>query len=301
MPEQSWVLCGKPEHWSIALKDEIWGLIPKFKGKWRYLRPADWLFFYATSPVTGVIGFGKVQSKFKQNKPLWSDELLRKEVLYPFRFEFQSEYVLPEEQWKARKIKLSLPIGFYSGMNLLDDQDIIDTLVEAARQQWGAHLGYEAEVETYKPQPSGEHIGRATPELSHDKIKDMIFEIGKIHHYITEKEYIINADRLDVVWRRVEKSVPTYAFEVQIGGDIYHALAKLKHAYDIWNSNIYIVTSEEHRNKIEELLTGTFHEIRNVLNIISLKHISDLYSLQLRSLTMSVRAYRIIEIKTKRP
>ncbi len=133
---------------------------------------------------------------------------------------------------------------------------------------------------------SEEQIIEKQIDLSHDKVKDMIFEIGKIHRYITEKEYLINSDKLDVVWRRVEKSVPTYAFEVQVGGDIYHALAKLKHAYDIWNSNIYIVTSDEYRVKIDELLTGTFHEIKNNLNIISLKNINDLYFLQLEDIKL---------------
>ena len=282
MSENFWILCGKPEHWSIALKDELWGLIPKFKGKWKYLHQGDWLFFYANNPVKGVIGLGKTQAKFRQNQPLWPDEISRKEVLYPFRLEFESEYVLSQEEWKTKKIKISLPIGFYSGMNLLDDQDIIDKLRAAMKQQWGTQFEHETELEIAKPKPSEEHGAGEVLELSHDKVKDIVFEIGKMHRYITDKEYVINEDRLDVVWRRVEKSVPTYAFEIQIGGDLYHALAKLKHAYDIWNSNIYIVTAEEHRSKIEELLAGTFHEIRNVLNIINLKHISDLYSLQLR-------------------
>jgi hypothetical protein len=285
MPKKFWILCGKPEHWDIALKDEIWGLIPKFQGKWKYLDQGDWLFFYANNPVKGVIGLGKVQTKFKQNQPLWPDEISRKEVLYPFRFEFQSEYVLPKEEWKTKKIKMNLPIGFYSGMNLLDDQDIIDQLRETAKQQWGMQFEYEAETEITQPKPAQE-LSLAEPELSHDKVKDMVFEIGKIHRYITDKEYEINADRLDVVWRRVEKSVPTYAFEIQIGGDLHHALAKLKHAYDLWNSNIYIVTEDKHRNKIEELLAGTFHEIRNILNIINLKQINDLYSLQVKDVKL---------------
>ncbi len=107
MPKQCWILCGKQENWCIAIKDEIWGLIPKFQGKWRHLKLKDYLFFYATNPISGVIGFGKVQAKFKQNQPLWPDELSKKEVLYPFRFEFQSEYILPQEAWSARKIKIS--------------------------------------------------------------------------------------------------------------------------------------------------------------------------------------------------
>lgn len=286
MPKKFWVLCGKPENWEIALKDEIWGLIPSFGGKWKYLQVGDWLFFYATSPVVGIIGFGKVQAKFKQNKPLWPDEVLQKEVLYPFRFEFESDYVLPEDRWKEKRIKMRLPTGFYSGMNLLDDQDMIDALLEAMRRDWGTQVQYAGEVESRKPMFTEGHSPVTTPEISHDKLKDMIFEIGKIHRYITEKEYGINGDRLDVVWRRVEKSVPTYVFEIQIGGDLYHALAKLKHAYDIWNSNIYLVTEERHRDKIEELLAGTFHEIRNVVKIIGLEQIRSLHSLQVADLKL---------------
>lgn len=168
-------------------------------------------------------------------------------------------------------------------MNLLDDQNIIDELAQSVIQRWGLKFEHEAERKITK---QSQELGLVEPELSHDKIKDMVFEIGKIHHYMTDKEYEINSDRLDVVWRRVEKSVPTYAFEIQIGGDLYHALAKLKHAYDLWNSQIYIVTEDRHRDKIEELLAGTFHEIKNVLKVINLKQIDDLYSLQVKDVKL---------------
>jgi hypothetical protein len=286
MPDQFWILCGKPENWEIAMKDEIWGLIPKFQGKWRHLQVGDYLFYYSTNPIKGIIGLGKVQAKFKQNQPLWPDEIIKKEVLYPYRFEFQSEYILATKEWEARKIKINLPMGSYSGMNLIDDEDTIEKLKESIKQQWGQGIQYDSDIKISTNNISKQKDNSETLDLSHDKVKDMIFEIGKMHHYITDKEYVINSDRLDVVWRRVEKSVPTYAFEIQVGGDIYHALAKLKHAFDIWNSNIYIVTSDEHRNKIEELISGTFHEIKDNLNIISLKNINDLYSLQIRDVKL---------------
>ncbi len=279
MPDNFWILCGRPEHWVVGLKDGIWGLIPKFQGKWKYLKQGDWLVFYATSPISGVIGIGRAQAKFKQNQPLWPDELTKNEVLYPFRFEFQSEYALPEAEWKSKKIKLALPVGYYSALNLLDDKDIIDKLSENVKQKWNIVLNLvdtdNVNIVPLKAVPLPEQVS-----LSHDKIKDMIFQIGKIHNYMTDKEYLMNSDKLDVVWRRVEKSVPTYAFEIQIGGDIYHALAKLKHAHDLWNSNIYIVIDEKHREKCEELLSGTFHEITNVVKIININQINELYILQ---------------------
>lgn len=280
MAEKHWILCGKPDNWKIALQDSIWGLIPKFKGIWRYLEKGDRLFFYATSPVGGVIGLGQVEAKFRQNRPLWPDEIQQGKVLYPFRFEFRSDYVLPPDSWRRERIKVSLPMGSFSGINFLSDQDIIDSIYKAISDNW--HIEYQPPEEGRKvhklPEEQPVEIAR---ELSHNTLKKMIFEIGRIHRYIVEKEYEIDGGRLDVVWRRVEKSVPTYAFEIQVAGDIYHALAKLKHAYDLWNSNIFLVVGEKDRVEVDQLLSGVFHEIRDVINVVSPAKIERIYSLQL--------------------
>jgi len=87
-------------------------------------------------------------------------------------------------------------------------------------------------------------------------------------------------ERLDVVWRRVQRSVPTYVFEIQIGGDIYHAIGKLKHAFDIWNSNIFLIAREEDMIKADSLLSGTFHEIKDKIRRINLDQIPKLYYLK---------------------
>ena len=279
MPRNHWILCGKPENWNTALQDSIWALVPKFGGKWRYLRENDRLFFYATAPVAGVIGLGKVQAKFKQTKPQFPEEIAAKTVLYPFCFEFLPEYTLVESQWKTGRIKITLPTGSYSGMNLLDDQDIIDKITESIKRDWNVAPS-EDDSEVAAPPVAKTTSPSAQADLSHDRVKDMVYQIGKMHRYITDKEYVINSDKLDVVWRRVEKSVPTYAFEIQVGGDLYHALAKLKHAYDIWNSNIFLVTDDSYLVKIAELLSGTFHEIKGQLRIITLAQVNDLYSIQ---------------------
>ncbi|MCK4293232.1 MAG: hypothetical protein KAY65_08545 [Planctomycetes bacterium] len=113
--------------------------------------------------------------------------------------------------------------------------------------------------------------------LGHTRIQEMIFEIGKLNRLISEKEYPMENERLDVVWRRVERSAPTYVFEVQIGGDLYHALGKLKHAFDLWNSNLFLVVTETDLQKTEKLLGGTFHEIHDKVKKLSIEIISELY------------------------
>jgi hypothetical protein len=117
----------------------------------------------------------------------------------------------------------------------------------------------------------------------HDEIKEKLLELGKIEGYIAEKEYIIPdlGERLDVVWRRVAASVPTYVFEVQIGGNLHQALAKLKHAYDIWNSNIFIISEDKDTQKINQLISGTFHEIKDRIRVLTVDKIKKVYDVQI--------------------
>ena len=92
----------------------------------------------------------------------------------------------------------------------------------------------------------------------HSELVDSLLEIGRLRSYLTQKEYPMGKARLDAVWRRVQRSVPNFVFEVQVGGNLYQALAKLKHAHDIWNSNIYLVLLESSKKQLDELLLGTF-------------------------------------------
>jgi|SRR6185437_6300663 len=116
-----------------------------------------------------------------------------------------------------------------------------------------------------------------SPVSSHEDVKEQLARIGQIQGFLAEKEYAIEGNRLDVVWRPVQKSVPTYAFEVQLGGDIYHALIKLKRAYELWNSRIFLAGTLAGRPKFEELTSGTFYEIRNRVRYLEFGAVAELY------------------------
>jgi hypothetical protein len=121
--------------------------------------------------------------------------------------------------------------------------------------------------------------GTDTEDVSlHEGLQQKLLDIGKLQKYVADKEYTFDLGKLDVVWRRIERSVPTYVFEIQIGGDVYHALAKLKHAYDLWNSHLFLIASEADCNKAKRLLLGTFHEISNRVRLIQPQKIEDLYN-----------------------
>jgi hypothetical protein len=253
-----WLAVGPPENWKTAFEQgNTWGLITRQKHWWDSIAENDIVLFYATKPISGLIGYGTIQTKFRQDKPLWPQEIAEGKVRWPLRFEFNVNYCLAPDDWSTQRItsdalKLKAGIGFHS-LELEFAQQMI------------------SELEPSPPPTAEESLSL------HEATKNRLTEIGILQNYLAEKEYTFDIGKIDVVWRRVTNSVPTYVFEVQVGGDIYHALAKLKHAFDLWNSHIYLVASEADRNKATNLLSGTFHEIGNQIKFIELGQVEELY------------------------
>jgi len=253
-----WLALGPPENWETAFQQgNTWGLTTRQKHWWEQLAENDTVLFYVTKPVSGLIGYGAIQTKFRQSEPLWPQEIAEGKVKWPLRFEFNVEYCLAPDRWYTERItsdtlKLKAGVGFH---------------------QLEPHFARQMISELEPPPPPS-----AEQALSlHEQVKKKLTEIGKLQNYLAEPEYPFDIGKIDVVWRRVTNSVPTYAFEIQVGGDVYHALAKLKHAFDLWNSHIFIVASEAERSKVGNLLSGTFHEISGRIKFIVLEQVEELY------------------------
>jgi len=268
---QYWLIVGSKKNWHVAFQNNnIWGLKPfqQLQALWNMIREGDGLLFYVSKPVHGIVGFGYVATKFRQNHPLWPEEIKNNSVIWPLRFEFDIEYCLPPSLWESKK---------YTSKDLQNITRMVFQClpieeVEAARKA----LGLEPLTSTQKLNLSEIRDSNIQTDITHDDLKDYLAEIGRIQNFVVDKEYPIESGFLDVVWRRVQRSVPTYAFEVQVRGDIYHAIAKLKHAHDLWNSHIFLIANKSQKTKLEELLSGTFHEIANHLKFIDIQLVGEL-------------------------
>ena len=252
-----WLIIGSPENWEEAFqKGNIWGFSERQSHTWNKLKEGDVILFYAKEPIRGVLGYGIVKTKFRQTQPLWSAEIKENRVRWPLRFEFDVEYVLPRDRWEKECISSDIS-KFKAGTWRYE-------LEEAwAREIIGRFKAASGPTEEEEP--------------SHQEIKEKLVEIGRMQNYIAEEEYPFDLGRLDVVWRRVPQSVPTYVFEVNVRGDLYRALSKLKHAYDLWGSRIFIVASATEAEKIQSLLAGAFHEMNNQLKFIDLDKVRELH------------------------
>ncbi len=280
-----WLTIGSLKNWETAFEHgNIWGLKETQRHLWESLSEGDTLFFYATQPVGGIIGYGIVRTKLKQNIPLWDEEIKQNIVIWPLRFEFDVEKCLPHDEWEAnRVVNDRIKQLARSGFQLLS-ADVVRQLVLSMKSIPKLEYVYKVEVaadQTVAEEPPKYVETPVEPPVVkvnlHDLLQQKLVELGRLQGYIAEPEYTIDSERLDVVWRRVERSVPTYVFEVQVGGDVYHALGKLKHAFDLWNSHIFIVATHDDRSKVDKLLAGTFHEINERIKYLELDKIEELY------------------------
>ncbi|MBI3194118.1 MAG: EVE domain-containing protein, partial [Ignavibacteriae bacterium] len=271
------VIMGPEESWKTAFKqDGIWGVKSQLYPEWKALDPGDHIFFFITKTVRGIVGVGRVGNKFVQDKPMWPDEIREGRLIYPYRFEFEIDYMIEEPKWSKERISSKeVPLRIQEmrrGINFLQ-KDTYEKLVKVFQERFRCDLLLNENKK--------ELVARtidSKPSKTHSELQELIHHVGKMNRLISEKEYPMEAERLDVVWRRVEKSVPTYVFEIQIGGDIYHALGKLKHAHDLWNSNVFIVAQEEEFEKVDLLLDGTFHEIKFKLKKLTTATVNELHT-----------------------
>jgi len=284
-----WLAVGTPENWHTAFDyGGIWGLKNSQRRFWEAIvENSDIVFFYATTPVSGVVGHGIVRTKLRQDSPLWPDERARDEIIWPLRFEFDVMACLPPKVWREQRIVLSLlKSRARSGFQSVEAdvaRELLRSLPSAVPQDLvlANPVGLRA-----RP------VGILTPTSSsattpHDHAQWLLAEIGRLQRFVADTEYPLENRRLDVVWRRVQRSVPSYVFEVQVGGNLTEGMGKLKQAHDLWNSNIFLVGKEEHRKPVSDLLGDTFHEVQRKLRFLELGQVDELYQRK--------RAYRDLE------
>lgn len=111
--------------------------------------------------------------------------------------------------------------------------------------------------------------------LTHKEAQAMLVEIGLLLGRHAEAEF----ERFDVVWRD-SAAAPrlSHVFEVQISGSVDSALTRLKHAYDAQRSRIFLVIADERDKRFAgKRLTGSFHEIWEVVTVIGVGELQRLY------------------------
>jgi hypothetical protein len=123
--------------------------------------------------------------------------------------------------------------------------------------------------------PAAAPSERKEKTLTHKEAQAMLVEIGLMLGKHAEAEF----EHYDVVWRESASSPRlSHVFEVQISGSVDSALTRLKHAYDAQRSRPFLVVAgERDRRFAGKRLSGSFHEIWDIITVIGVGELQRLY------------------------
>lgn len=256
-----YVLVGPYEHWQYALEHSVWGLRTASKiskGIWNRIEEGDYAILYC-SGLKVIVGTARIVGKRTKSEPWWEEEIQKDENVFEYVIDLANIKLAVEANgskasWLEDGIgdpeQFKITIGYrMKAANRLGDKgpEIYEDVLEA--------------VSGVPPPP-------LPPRPEHDRIRDLIVHSGILQGLPSEHEYKIDNKRLDAIWKRIPQGNPIWAFEVQIGGDFFAAFAKLKHAWDLWNSKPVLVTTKEFVPEAENWLSGSFHEMMHACRVV---------------------------------
>ncbi len=151
----------------------------------------------------------------------------------------------------------------------LDEQK----LIERMRGNWTITERGKKEVEK---ETSGFTLTKSSQDnLSHTTVQEMLVKTGENLGFYAETEF----EFYDVIWRETPNNQRiSHVFEVQSKGNIDSAFAKLKRAYQAQRTKPFLViASERDLNRARQSLNREFHDIENVVTILTFAQIKQVH------------------------
>lgn len=253
--EKAWVAVGHPANWERGLENGIWGIVPELAHHWQKIEKDDIVLFYCKAPISRFFGAGILRTKFRQTNPLWKEEIQENRVIWPYRFEFDVIHLIPFGGWKGEGISnRDYNLAVLGGLNPIRDFSKAMKVLEKLTSAVGV---------------------TAVPG---EEFATIIYEIGKIQRMIVERQYPVDSSLLDVIWKRTVRSVPTFAFSIDLEGRFEVTIQTLKHAYDLWNSRPFLITDQSKFEEVNETASGLYHEFTSTLKVLSTLQVQELYN-----------------------
>jgi len=287
---KNWLFSVTLPNWELLKRDNVWAVRSEaVKSK---INMGDRLIFFVKgSQPPSIMGVYEVVGEWRLSSKLrWTEEKPEQRIIYPWEVDMKPillgtlnmrenigslAFIENKNKWAVYLIgspaNLHRPIGDADYEFILAKMKMPPYIVEFKPKPAVVPTG-EPKLPTImvKPQPPPSAI----KELTHPKICNMIIRLGELEDYIVEGEVPVNGERLDVTWRRKLRKFPDIAFEVQLKGNLFQALTKLKEAWDLWRCISILVTTGEYEEDAKRWLPKAFHEMDEDARIVRWETIS---------------------------
>jgi predicted RNA-binding protein len=255
------------------------------------------LIFYVKGTLCFKGIFRVVSDWYETKELVWSDEVRERKKKYPYQIDLETIQI-GDANYKSLVPKLNFVEKKYAPQVYVQGTGGGPANFRKALAQTDFEV-ISAEIKKSPMQPSvlkplsvspPPFLARPSVHLTHSELTTMLVELGDMFGKCAEREYSAGPYRYDVVWRRVKVGNPTKVFEIHHKGVLDSALAKLKHAYDIWSADLFLIaTQHEDKERAKPLLSGSFHEIGEVTTLIQPEEIKDMYEYKKRFIELEKR------------
>lgn len=131
------------------------------------------------------------------------------------------------------------------------------------------------------PEPDLGYDSNAS-KIEHRKLIDLLVDAGQLLGFCSDREFKHERFIYDAVWRKIPTAVPSHVFEVQVGGNLTEALARLKSASEVWNSMLFLVANAKDTEKARWMLGTSFKDIAQSVRFLSPADVAEYLELKRR-------------------
>ncbi|MEM2550205.1 MAG: hypothetical protein QW689_07315 [Nitrososphaerota archaeon] len=248
---------------------KLWALKESLHGRWASLDEGDYVLFYHAGkfiyasrvffkyPFTDEPSQVEVGSYLAES--VWGRDVDGK--TWPYLFFLKD----------VKEIDLPLPkLNELTGYNL----NAVGGFMKVRDEKVQKVIEYLQQIylkPPVKPSPKPLEL------LQHDRIVDAIYALGELIGYKPEKRWRHEGYEFDVVWHKPPRIGPKYVFEVHVRGSLEAALLRLKHAHDLWESRIFLVSTEDQLKEVQSKFLGELHELKDKLTLLDVKSVKEFY------------------------
>jgi len=248
---------------------KLWALKETLYSRWLSISKGDYVLFYHAGKFIYV---GRVIFKYPfENKPeqvevgsylaesVWGKDIDGKTWPYLFFLEDVREIDIPLSMFNE-----------LTGYNL----NAVGGFMKVKEEKASKVIEYLQQIYL---KPLTKIPSKSLELLQHDEIVDIIYALGEIIGYKPDKKWRHEKYEFDVVWHKPPRIGPKYVFEVHLKGSLEAALLRLKHAYDLWESQIFLVSTEDQLKEAQSKFLGELHELKDKVILLDIKNIKDFY------------------------
>jgi len=280
-----WVWPITQENWEILKNRNVWAA--KNRGAIDKVQKEDMIIFYikGTNTFQGI--FRVISNWYASKEIIWDDEIKENNTIYPFQVTVEpvilgvTDFFRLVQRLTFVEKKTPPAPQSYINAHVTGPANFGRPIPEKDYKIILEELEKKPESFVAKPPiaPIPRIVEKTTPPLkiTHSDMMGMLIELSNLYGFHPESEYQGEPYRYDVTWKRSRIGNPTKVFEVHDKGILDSALVKLKHAYDMWNSRLFLVITEHvNKDKARFLLAGSFHEINHITTILQPQEIKEL-------------------------